>query len=76
MKNRGCQITGDFLVASQPDWLQVTKSVSFHLWERKIDIFEMEKIKWIKHQKYWKGPRIFLKRPSEKVIITKNSAKL
>lgn len=45
MKNRGCQITGDFLVASQPDWLQVTKSVSFHLWERKIDIFEMEKIK-------------------------------
>lgn len=35
MGSRGCQIPGDFLLVSQRDWLQITESLSFHLWERK-----------------------------------------
>lgn len=65
-KNRGCQITGDFLLLSKHDWLQATKSVRFHQQERKTDMFEMEKDE---SQKDWK-------RPAETVIITKIAAKL
>lgn len=71
MGNRGCQIPGDFLLVSQRDWLQITESLSFHLWERKIDSFEMEKKKKINHHKCWKRPRVFLKRLPENAIVTK-----